>query len=232
MNDKVQTTQSVYTDEQVEILDNDDHLGWADVVDGNWTFSPPLLPVGTHKLTAALGGKTSAVWNVVVTPPVVDVDDLESAPVGNVTAPLVRPFYTLTAGPVGSWPYKPVRVMGRDQPPGIQGKMLYLSCGILEPHPHEVTMVMVFNRLYLAVSLWSVVVEKGGAGVMKVDAFDDQDGLVRSFDFTSLPEDEPLEVILTAPAGARIKSLRFHQTVRSIDPYFAALVLDNFKFTR
>jgi hypothetical protein len=231
MNDKVQTSQSVYTDEQVEILDNDDHLGWADVVDGNWTFPSALLPVGTHKLTAAFRGKTSAVWNVVVTPPV-DVDDLESAVLGNITKPLVRPFYTLTSAPVGSWQYTPVRVRAYHYPPGIQGKALYLFCTVVGESPREVTMGMVFNIPYLAVSFWSYVNGSRGAGVMKVDAFDAQDGLVGSFDFTSLPEAQPREVILTAPVGARIKSLRFHQTAIFIDPYFAALVLDNFKFTR
>jgi hypothetical protein len=200
-------------------------------VDGNWTFPSALLPVGTHKLTAALGGKTSAVWNVVVSPPVVDVDDLESAPLGNIKEPLVRPFYTLTNAPVGSWANTPVRVMTANQPPGIQGKMLYLFCGTEEIYPTEVTMGMVFNRPYLAVSFWCQVWEKGGAGVMKVDAFDDQVGFVGSFDFTSVPQRELREVILTAPAGARIESIRFHQTAISIYPYCAALRLDNFKFT-
>jgi hypothetical protein len=231
MNDKVQTSQSVYTDEQVEILDNDAHLGWADVVDGNWTFSPPLLPIGTHKLTAAFGGKTSAVWNVVVSPPVVDVDDLESAPLGNILEPLVRQFYTLTSGPVGSWTYKPVRVITLG-PPGMQGKLLELECARYELWPPEVNMEMVFNRRYLAVSFWVEVVLTDATAVMKVDAFDAQDRLVGSFDFRSLPVAKPREVILTAPAGARIKSLRFHLTPSTIQPYTARILLDNFKFTR
>lgn len=215
----------------MEILNNGVHLGWTDVVDGNWTFSPPLLPVGAHKLTAAFGGKTSAVWNVVVTPLVVDVDDLESAPLGNIREYLVRPFYTLKCAPIGSWIETPVRVVTVNQSPGIQGKSLFLFCGTDEIWTSEVTMDMVFNVPYLAVSFWCEASENGGAGVMKVDAFDAQEGFVGSFDFTSVPQRELREVILTAPAGARIESIRFHQTAISIYPYCAALRLDNFKFT-
>jgi hypothetical protein len=232
MNDKVQTTQSVYTDEQVEILDNDDHLGWADVVDGNWTFSPPLLSVGTHKLTAAFRGTTSAVWNVEVTGPVIHIDDLESAPLGNITEPLVRPFYTLTSAPVGSWEITPVRVLTYNQPPGIQGKMLYLMCAASESYPHEVAMGMTFNQPYLIVSFWCWVHDFSAAGVMKVDAFDDEERLVRTFDFKILPHEHLYEVVLAAPPRVTIKSLHFHQTASSSPTSAVALSLDNFKFER
>jgi hypothetical protein len=227
MNDKVQTSQSVYMDEQVEILVNDDHLGWTDVVDGNWTFSPPVLSVGTYKLTAAFRGKTSAVWNVVVSPPVVDVDDLESAPIGNITEPLVRPFYTLTSAPVGSWTHMPVRVLSSGAPPG---KTLYLHCSIYEQTAPEAIMEMNLNRLYLIVSFRCRIVPDIGSGAVKVDAFDAQGIPVCSVDFVKPPGAVPFEVILAAPAGATIKSLRVHQKVGTFNT--ASWIVDEFEFTR
>lgn len=91
MNDKVLTKKSVYAEEQLEILDSGVHLGWADVVEGKWTFSPPSLDVKQYQLTAKYKDKVSAPWAITVGE-APHTDDFKSAETGGFTR-ITRPYY-------------------------------------------------------------------------------------------------------------------------------------------
>lgn len=63
---------TVNADEQLEILDNGSHLGWANVSAGKWSYSHNGLSLGQHSLTAKYKGKVAAAWRVEVIKPSVE----------------------------------------------------------------------------------------------------------------------------------------------------------------
>lgn len=60
---------TIPNEDKIEILDDGNHLAWADVSNGHWSFSPAGLAVGPHSLTAKYQDKVSAAWRVEVAAP-------------------------------------------------------------------------------------------------------------------------------------------------------------------
>ena len=71
---------STAAEERLEIRDNGSFLGWADVTNGKWSFSPTGLSVGAHTLTALYKGTTSEAWTLNVESRV-DLETFSNAPI-------------------------------------------------------------------------------------------------------------------------------------------------------
>lgn len=56
MDDIYRDASADNNEDRVEVLDNGNHVGWADVLNGQWSFSTPALAGGLHSLTARCRG--------------------------------------------------------------------------------------------------------------------------------------------------------------------------------
>jgi hypothetical protein len=206
MNDKVQTSQSVYTDEQVEILDNGAHLGWADVVEGKWVFTSATLAVKKYELTARYSGVESAPWVITVAGQH-HFDDFSGAPLGGITT-LQRPHFlcTVTETPTGG-PYHPAAKVEKFPPSyfPLSGRGVRLQ-STHSSHNDLKSVVCRFDFVdtYSTVSLDCVVV--GGYhthSVASVQAFRDS----TSIETVVLPVNGALKVSLGTSGVAQITAV-------------------------
>ena len=201
MTDNQLATAAV-AEEKVEILDNNDHVAWVDVVDGNWTYTPTSLPYGEHRFTARYGGRTSSDWPLIVQARR-RVDDFEDAAEAEYTT-LVRPFFTATAIVTG-WPAE--KGMAINYASGTE--TLYLEFWAVRSASVDFTTTVnvVFKELCESVEILAFAFHTPPRHTNKVDAIGENQQVVASEDFSSWGEGEIRRVILKG--GDKISSLRF-----------------------
>lgn len=82
--------------EQVEILDNGKHLGYADLIEGRWQYIAAGLDVAGHAITAVYKGITSSPWQFDVVRSETHTETFVTAPFGRFLT-LIRAYYAATS---------------------------------------------------------------------------------------------------------------------------------------
>jgi hypothetical protein len=214
----------------LEILDNGQHLGWADVVDGKWDYAHSGLPVAAHSLTASYKGKESPAWSVSVELEKPHEETFETAPMGTFFA-LSRPYYqgaTSYEGHLGNGVNPPTRILEGGNNPG-SGKSLLISSfngRAGSSGDYSTVYVMDFKEEYSVVSFRSTS-QTGweGRASVTVEALDASRGMIETHTFPS-PEFTTATVTVRGTAQRKIKFLRFSSRIVVPDAWHALYVDD------
>jgi hypothetical protein len=186
---------TVTAEDKVLILDGDTHLGWAEVTNGRWSYSPPRLSAGSHRLTAQYKGLQSSTWIVNVQHNVQHIDRLEGAPNGPFRY-IDRPYY------IGTVTVNAEPPPGLNYNPGIMHSGISMNIYSLNwsGHVRNATLRLDFKQVYSSVELRG---HNDPLHPTRVQAFDKFGQLLQT---VTIPVGNNY-VTLLAPAQGGIKSI-------------------------
>lgn len=235
-NTNTQDAGQVETLDQVEVLDNGVRLGWADLVNGQWSYPVSGLSVGGHSLTGRYMGEISPPWTFIIADKV-DVDDFEDAPEGSFFW-LPRPLYQIIGSyeeTPGSWGFNTKEIVDHPEVlPGIAGKKLIVGIrtNLNNSTLRTLEIDLIFNASYSVVSFACQLYYYRNVADHRVDAMTEQDVVVASEDFTRWPSDTVRDFTLGVRGSKIIKKLRFKMSISPQDAISGAQVkLDNLRMT-
>ena len=217
----------VNVEDGVEILDNGTHLGWADLIDGVWTFNASALQLKEYRLTARYKTVASSPeWNITVKSPV-DTEDFNDAPIGFINV-LERPFYRGVATVQDATRFVNANIAG-----GGSERYLRLYTSNVSNGYITTTFEMTFKDPYAQISFYVTEVYVGlspcNASVSAVRA---DGGSAPGLNFQPMSQgSRSREITLSAGGGVPIKSIKFVLTPGALGST-ADLRIDNFRLVR
>lgn len=229
---------SVNEEERVEVLNFDQHVGWANVVEGKWSYTQAGLTPGSYNLSGKYKGKVSSTWRVNVTEPPVS-DNLDGAPSGYFKRH-ERPYFSVeeTRGSALS-PEGGAAIRFQDMGsayPGIQGNVVYLTVASRDSVMRMLTVEVGFYKAYSAISFSCYILRKVAPGtVSTLKTFADDGSQVGTINLLDFEADTHKTVSLSGLSqGKKYKSMRF-DIYTANDPSaqyrYEDVLLDNFIMT-
>jgi len=231
---------SINEEERLEILNSGQHLGWANVVDGRWSYTHADLAPGLYYLSGRYKGKVSTTWTVNVKE-APGQDNLDGATSGYFQRD-ERPYFSVeeTRGSaIGTGGGAGIKYedMGSAYP-GIRGNVLYLTCVSRDTLRRQLTVEVGFYKAYSAISFSCYIFRKVAPGAgpeSSLNLFGEGGTPLRYINMMDYEAETHHTLVLSdLPRGRKIKSMRF-DIVTGNDPLaqyrYDELLLDNFVLT-
>lgn len=194
-------------EERVEILDQDKHVGWADIKDGAWAFNLDNLDEGDHRIVGRYRGKDSTPW-LFAQGASEYVEDFEGLPSGPFTE-FEQSWYSAIWAPQNPDNALRPKAFLNGSGHGLNGKALDLVAqrssanGIV----HDCIYTMTFHSLWKTVTFDCYVQIHRQSPRRWIETLNDRNDILNSF---TLPDTEGLQRIVLSNGERSIRALRFN----------------------
>ncbi|WP_296187028.1 hypothetical protein [Pseudomonas sp. UBA1879] len=193
-------------EDKVEILDQDKHVGWADIKEGAWAFNLDNLNEGDHRIVGRYRGRGSTPW-LFVQGASEYLEDFESLPKEPFTE-FEQPWYSAIWAPQTPDNALRPKAFRNGSDAGLDGKALDLAAqrssasGIV----HDCIYTMTFHSLWKTVT-FDCYVQRHLEARRWIETLNDHNDILNSF---TLPHTEGLQRIVLSNGERLIRALRFN----------------------
>ncbi|MFJ5296214.1 hypothetical protein ACIQAL_06775 [Pseudomonas sp. NPDC088368] len=192
-------------EDRVEILDQDEHVGWADIKDGIWSYDLSDLDEGDHRVVGRYRGTDSTPW-LFAQGASEYVEDFEGLPSERFTE-FEQSWYSAIWAPQNpNNALRPKATLNGSRL-GLHGKALDLVAQRVNGIVSDCIYTMTFHSLWKTVTFDCYVQTHTEASRRWIETLNDSNDILNSF---TLPHTRGLQRIVLSNGERSIRALRFN----------------------